>query len=27
MRKFVDNYKLFEAAQPLDNIVDKKAGY
>jgi phosphoglycerate dehydrogenase-like enzyme len=27
MRKFVENYKLFEAGKPLDNIVDKKAGY
>lgn len=27
MRKFVENYKLFEADQPLDNVVDKKAGY
>lgn len=27
MRKFVDNYKRFEAGQELDNLVDKKAGY
>lgn len=27
MRKFVENYKKFEAGLPLDNIVDKKAGY
>ncbi|MBV8820025.1 MAG: hydroxyacid dehydrogenase, partial [Acidobacteriaceae bacterium] len=27
MRKFVDNYKLFDTGQPLANIVDKKAGY
>jgi phosphoglycerate dehydrogenase-like enzyme len=27
MSKFVENYKLFEAGQPLDNLVDKKAGY
>lgn len=27
MRKFVENYKLFEAGQPLANVVDKKAGY
>jgi phosphoglycerate dehydrogenase-like enzyme len=27
MHKFVENYKLFEAGKPLDNVVDKKAGY
>ena len=27
MWKFVENYRLFESGQPLDNIVDKKAGY
>ena len=27
MRKFVENYKRFDQGLPLDNIVDKKAGY
>jgi phosphoglycerate dehydrogenase-like enzyme len=27
MRKFISNYRLFEKGEPLDNIVDKKAGY
>ena len=27
MRKFVENYKLFAAGRPLENLVDKKAGY
>ncbi len=27
MRKFVENYQRFESGEPLDNIVDKKAGY
>jgi phosphoglycerate dehydrogenase-like enzyme len=27
MRKFVSNFKLFAAGEPLDNIVDKQAGY
>jgi len=27
MRKFLDNFERFRNGQPLDNIVDKKAGY
>jgi phosphoglycerate dehydrogenase-like enzyme len=27
MHKFVENYKLFEAGEPLTNLVDKSAGY
>lgn len=27
MQRFVENYRKFDSGQPLDNIVDKKAGY